>query len=343
MWRTGKTYIIAELSANHCGDYEKAVQLVKEAHKAGADAVKLQTYKPETITLQSDNEHFVINNETLWDGQTLWDLYQTAHTPWEWHKPLQQLAHSLGLDFFSSPFDETAVDFLEELNVPCYKIASFEVCDHLLLKKIASTGKPVIMSTGASDKHEIREAVYLLRKHGVTDLCLLKCTSAYPAKIEDANLAGMKYLKNTYVCDIGLSDHTNGIIVPITAVAMGATVIEKHIKLSDNSGSLDDAFSLTPQRFKEMVDGVRIAESAIGQPIFTNRSHFKRSLFVCKDIKTGEPFTQDHVKSVRPGSGLHTRYWDNVIGSTAKMDLKAGTPLQRNHFVTQNPTPQKDE
>ncbi len=323
----GGAYIIAELSANHNQDFESALQLVHAAKEAGANAVKLQTYRPDTITIDCDNDHFKIDG-TLWAGQSLYQLYEKAYTPWEWHEPLQKAAHDMGMDFFTSPFDITAVDFLETLDVPVYKVASFEVSDHILLKKIAQTGKPVIMSTGASDLKEITEAVYVLRENGCKDLCILKCTSAYPAAIEDANLRSIPMLKQMFGVEAGLSDHTLGIEVPIAAVCLGATIVEKHLTLSRNSGSPDDEFSLEPDEFKQMVSGIRKAEAALGSVQFTEKSkQFKRSLFVVKDIAAGEEITEDNIRSIRPGNGLHTRYYDQVCGLIAVRNLPRGTPL----------------
>jgi pseudaminic acid synthase len=320
------------LSCNHNQNYNSAIELIHAAHLAGADAVKLQTYTPDTITLNSKKDYFKING-TIWDNQYLYDLYEKAYTPWDWYPSLKKEANDLGMELFSSPFDPTAVDFLEQYDTPAYKIASFEITDHILIKKIAQTKKPVIISSGMASKEELSEAINLLRQHGCNDICMLKCTSAYPAKPEDANLITMKDMSEQFNVITGISDHTIGIEVPITAVALGAKIIEKHFILSRNSESPDDAFSLTPSEFKQMVDSVRIAEKSIGEITYggvkteEECKKFRRSLFVCKDIKKGELFTTENVRSVRPGKGLHTKYYDDVIGKVAKYDIEYGEPL----------------
>lgn len=332
------TYIVAELSCNHNQNFELAKKLVIAAKESGADAIKLQTYRPDTITLKCDNEYFQIKNGTLWDGSTLYDLYSKAFTPWEWHLPLKTLASDLGLDFFSSPFDITAVDFLEELNVPCYKVASFEVNDHILLKKIAQTKKPVILSTGTSELSEIADAVSILKENGTTQLCILKCTSEYPAPIEKANLKTIKNMAQTFNCVAGLSDHTLGIEVPIAAVCLGANFIEKHFTLDKLSGSPDDAFSLEPAEFKQMVSSIRIVEKALGSIDYCKHLNpqkniiFRRSLFAVRDISKGEVFSENNVKSVRPGYGLHTKYYPQVLGKKASKNIEFGTPLSWSHI-----------
>lgn len=329
------TYIIAELSANHNQKLENAIQLIKEASKCGANAIKLQTYTPETITLNCKKDYFQIKG-TLWNNQYLYDLYDKAYTPWEWHKELKEEANKLGMDLFSSPFDVTAIDYLELLDFPAYKIASCEITDHILIKRIAQTGKPVIISSGMASKEELKEAVDLLKQNGCNQICMLKCTSAYPAKPEDANLITMKDMAESFNVISGLSDHTLGIEVPVTSVALGAKVIEKHFTLSRDSGSPDDAFSLTPEEFKLMVDSIRIAEKSIGKITYggvkseDDCKNFRRSLFVCKDIKKGETFTKENIKSIRPGNGLHTKYYDEIIGKTAKNDIEFGEPLNWN-------------
>lgn len=328
-----KTYIIAELSANHNQKLENALELVREAYKCGADAVKLQTYTPDTITLNSNKSYFQIKGGSLWDGETLYSLYKKAYTPWEWHKELKDEANKLGMDLFSSPFDVTAVDFLESLNVPAYKIASCEITDHILIKKIAQTKKPVIISSGMASKEELCEAVDLLRQNGCNEICMLKCTSAYPALPEDANLITMKDMENSFGVITGLSDHTLGIEVPIASVVLGAKIIEKHFTLSRNSGSPDDPFSLTPSEFKQMVDSIRIVEKTIGKVLYSGTENealtkkHRRSLFVCCDIKKGELFTKDNIRSVRPCDGLHTKYYDDVLGKKAVCDIEYGEPL----------------
>ena len=331
------TYFIAELSCNHNQDKSVALKLIEEAHKAGANAIKLQTYTPDTITLKCNRPEFKeCLNGSIWEGQTLYDLYSKAYTPWEWHKELKEYANSLGLDLFSSPFDTTAVDFLETLNVPAYKIASFEITDHILIKRIAQTGKPVIISSGMASKGELEEAVNLLRKNGTTEICMLKCTSAYPAKPEDANLLTIKNMKESFNVIGGLSDHTLGIEVPIASVCLGARVIEKHFTLSRTSGSADDAFSLTPDEFKQMIDSVRIVEKTLGKITYggvnkeKSSKNYRRSLFVVKYIKKGEAFTKENIRSIRPSNGLHTKYYEEILGKTAREDIEYGSPLSWN-------------
>ena len=325
-------YIIAELSANHNHDLGRAEQTIRAAADAGADAIKLQTYTANTLTIDCNNDYFQIKG-TLWEGKNLYQLYQNAYTPWEWHARLQSLAHELGLDFFSTPFDATAVDFLESLNLPCYKIASFELVDMPLLKKIAATGKPVIMSTGMASLAEIDEAVFTLRSNGTRDLVLLKCTSSYPAPPEEANLLTIPHMAQAFQCPVGLSDHTMGSAVAIAAVSLGACVIEKHFTLSRADGGPDGAFSMEPHEFKQMVNDIRVAEKALGKVSYelTEKEKlskvFRRSLFVVKDIKAGEKFTEENVRSIRPGHGLHTRFLCEILGRHAKKTIVRGTPL----------------
>jgi len=333
MFKFYKTYIIAELSCNHNQDIKKAYQLIKAAHDAGADAVKLQTYTPDTMTINSNKSYFKeCLNGTLWEGKTLYELYSKAFTPWEWHKELKEYANSLGLDLFSTPFDTTSVDFLENLNVPCYKIASFENIDHILLKKVAETKKPVIISSGMASFKELEESLKVLKENGCPEICLLKCTSAYPSKLEEANLLTIKDMQEKFNVTIGLSDHTMGIEVPITAVALGAKVIEKHFKLENDSGSEDDAFSLTPEEFKLMVTSVRNVEKIIGNVKYnseceSNSKKFRRSLFVVKDIKEGDTFSSENVRSIRPANGLEVKYFYEIVGKKAKKNIESGTPL----------------
>ena len=329
-----QTYFIAELSCNHNQDKSVCFKLIDEAHKAGADAVKLQTYTADTMTIKCDKPLFKdCLNGTLWEGQTLHELYQKAYTPWEWHKELKEYANKLGMDLFTSPFDTTAVDFLETLDMPAYKIASFEITDHILIKRIAQTGKPVIISSGMASLSELNDAVSLLRQHGTTQICMLKCTSAYPAKPEDANLITIKHMAKTFGIVSGLSDHTLGIEVPIASVLLGARVIEKHFTLSRDSGSPDDAFSLTPPEFKQMIDCIRIVEKTVGKITYagvnseSSSKRFRRSLFVVEDVKKGDILTDKNVRSIRPSNGLHTRFYVEVIGKTATQDIEKGTPL----------------
>jgi pseudaminic acid synthase len=326
-------YVIAELSANHRQNFDQAVQIVHAAKEAGADAVKLQTYTADTITLRSDKECFRITGGTLWDGRILHDLYQEAFTPWEWQPKLKKIAGDLDMHLFSSAFDDTAVDFLEEMNVPAHKLASFELIDIGLIRKMAGTGKPLIMSTGMGSEDEISEAVATARAAGASQIALLKCTSAYPAPPEEANLLTIAELARRFDCPVGLSDHTMGIEVPLVAVALGACIIEKHLCLRRSDGGPDGAFSLEPHEFKAMVQSVRIAEKALGTVQFASgpgeaRSrHFRRSLFVVKDIKSGELFTKQNVRSIRPADGLHPRHLDEILGKSAACDLEQGTPL----------------
>jgi N-acetylneuraminate synthase len=326
-------YIIAEMSANHNQDFEQAVRIIQAAKEAGADAVKLQTYTPDTITINSDREYFRIQG-TIWEGRNLYDLYGEAYTPWEWQPKLKQAANDLGIDCFSSPFDHTAVDFLETMDVPAYKIASFELVDIPLIQKIARTGKPIIMSTGMATLAEIEEAVRTVRAAGAAQLALLKCTSAYPSPPEDMHLRTIPHLSEAFQVPVGLSDHTSGVAVPVAAVALGACIVEKHFTLSRDNPGPDSAFSLEPHEFKAMVEAVRTAEQALGTVRYdvTEREQasrvFRRSLFVVKDIQAGEAFTPEHIRSIRPGYGLHTRHLDEVLGRRAARDIARGTPLE---------------
>lgn len=326
------TYIVAEMSANHGQNFEQAVKILKAAKEAGADAIKLQTYTPDTITIDCNNEYFQIKG-TVWDGRTLHELYSEASTPWEWQPKLKKLANDLGLDFFSSPFDRTAVDFLEELSVPAYKVASFEIVDIPLIEYIARKGKPMIMSTGMATLSELDEAVQAARKSGATQIALLKCTSAYPAPLEEMNLRTIPHLADAFHVLVGLSDHTLGIAVPAGAVALGACIIEKHFTLSRSIPGPDSEFSLEPQEFKAMVEAIRAVEKALGKVHYglseqeAKSQVFRRSLFVVKDVKAGERFTAENVRSVRPGYGLHPRYLREIIGRRAAREIKRGTPL----------------
>ena len=332
------TYIIAELSANHGGSIDQALNVIRAMKDAGADAVKLQTYTADTLTLKSDRPEFRVGEGTLWEGRTLYDLYEEAHTPWEWHEQLFQLANELGMDCFSTPFDKTAVDFLETLNPPCYKIASFELVDLPLIEYVASKGRPIIMSTGMGTLAEISEAVAVIKKAGVP-LALLKCTSAYPSPPESMNLRTIPHLSEAFDVPSGLSDHTLGISVPIAAVALGACIIEKHVTLSRNDPGPDSAFSLEPHEFKQLVDSVRVTEKSLGKVNYqlTDKEIaskvFRRSLFVVNHIRAGETFTQDHVRSIRPGNGLPPSHISEVIGRTASRDIERGTPVSRDCFM----------
>ncbi|HVN19618.1 MAG TPA: pseudaminic acid synthase [Dongiaceae bacterium] len=327
------TFIVAEVSANHNRDFSRAVRIIEEAKKAGADAVKLQTYTPDTITMSSDNRHFRIEGGTIWDGRNLHELYGEAFTPWEWQPKLKKLASDLGMDCFSSAFDATAVDFLESMGVPAHKVASFELVDLPLIRKMALTGKPMIMSTGMATLEEIEEAVKTARKAGATQIALLKCTSAYPAPVEEMNLRTIPELSRRFGVPVGLSDHTLGISVPVAAVAVGACIIEKHITLSRAEPGPDSAFSLEPDEFKETVDAIRVAEKALGEVHFGFSPHeessriYRRSLFVVEDVRRGDLLTMKNVRSIRPGHGLHTRHLQQVLGQRAACDIQRGTPL----------------
>ena len=328
-----RTLLVAELSANHNGSIERAEAIIRAAADAGADAVKLQTYTADTLTIACDNEYFRIKG-TLWEGRTLYELYQEAHTPWEWTPRLMGLARELGMDCFSTPFDAGAVDFLEGCGVSRYKIASFELVDIPLLKKVAATGKPVIMSTGMATLGEIDEAVRTLRDNGAGGLTLLKCTSAYPAPPEEADLRTIPHLAQSFGCRAGLSDHTMGSAVAVAAVALGAAVIEKHFPLSRADGGPDGSFSMEPEEFRQMVRDVRTVEKALGTvsyaltPAQAVSRVFRRSLFVVKDVRKGELFTSENVRSIRPGHGLPPRYLPQVLGRTAHCDIARGTPLR---------------
>ncbi len=325
-------YVIAEVSANHRQNLEVAEEIVRTAKKAGADAVKLQTYTPDTITLACDREEFRVAGGTIWDGRNLHELYGEAYTPWEWQPKLKKMAEDLGMDLFSSAFDSTAVDFLEQLGVPAHKVASFELVDVPLIQRMARTGKPLIMSTGMATVEEIEEAVQTAREAGATEIALLKCTSAYPAPVEEMNLRTIPEMARRFAVPVGLSDHTMGIAVPVAAVALGACIVEKHLTLSRTPGP-DSAFSLEPQEFKAMVDAVRTAEKALGSVNFgasgkeeASRA-FRRSLFVVEDVKRGGVFTAENVRSIRPGNGLHPRHLPEVLGKRAARDAERGTPL----------------
>lgn len=326
-------FIIAELSANHNGDKQVAIDTIRAAKRTGADAIKLQTYTPDTLTIDSDKSYFQIDQGTLWDGKTLYDLYKEAFTPWEWHKELFDVAREEGLICFSSPFDLTAVDFLEELDAPAYKIASFEIQDIPLIEYAASRQKPMIISTGIATEKDIQLAIDTCHSVGNHDIIILKCTSAYPAPVELANLRTMTDIKSRFGVEVGLSDHTYGTTVPVVATALGAKVIEKHFILDKSIGGPDADFSLDEREFTELVTAVRNTEKSLGQVTYAlsekvekNRK-FARSLFVVEDIKQGEVFTNKNVRSIRPGYGLHPKYYKQILGSQAKRDLERGTPL----------------
>lgn len=324
-------YIIAELSANHGHDFEKACELVRIARETGADAVKLQTYTPDTITLDCDNEFFRIGGGTLWDSHRLHDLYAEAYMPWEWQPRLMALARDLGLHCFSSPFDFTAVDFLEACDVPAYKIASFELVDIPLIRRVAGTGKPLIISTGMASLEEIREAV--AAAEGANGLALLKCTSGYPAQPAEMNLLTIPHLRETFGVPIGLSDHTMSDVASIASIALGGCIIEKHLTLARANGGPDSAFSLEPTEFTRLVDSIRTTEAALGAPNYevgekeaASRA-FRRSLFAVADISAGETFSGENVRSIRPAYGLHTRHFDEILQKKAAQDIKRGSPI----------------
>jgi pseudaminic acid synthase len=333
-----KVFIIAELSANHNQQKEIAIATIRAAKKAGADAIKLQTYTPDTLTIDCDNQFFQINQGTLWDGRTLYGLYKDAYTPWEWHNELFNVAKEENLICFSSPFDLSAVDFLNSLNVPAYKIASFEIQDVQLIAYAASKGKPMIISTGIAEEDDIQLAIKTCYENDNRDIVLLKCTSSYPAPVELANLYTMVDMKTRFGVEIGLSDHTLGETVPIVATALGAKVIEKHFILDKALGGPDAEFSMDPNEFKKMVDEVRRAELSLGainyeipNEVKTNRK-FARSIFVIEDITEGGIITKDNVKSIRPGYGLHPKFLNEIIGKSTKVSLKRGTPLKLEHI-----------
>ena len=325
-------YVVAEMSANHNQDFEQAVRILHAASESGADAIKLQTYTPDTLTIDCDREFFRIGG-TIWEGRTLYGLYAEAYTPWDWQPKLKTVANDLGLDFFSTPFDATAVDFLETVGVPAYKVASFEIVDLPLIRRIARTGKPMILSTGMATLAEIDEAVRTARGAGATQIALLKCTSAYPAPPEEMNLRTIPHLAEAFGVPVGVSDHTLGIAVPVAAVAVGACIVEKHFTLSRRLHGPDSAFSLEPDDFKAMVVAIREAEKALGGVRYQATENesgsraFRRSLFVVQDVRAGEPFTDQNVRSIRPGFGLHTRYLPEVLGRRARRDIERGTPL----------------
>lgn len=327
-------FVIAEMSGNHNQSIERAFAIIDAAAKCGAHAIKLQTYTPDTMTIRSSNGLFNIDDEdSLWKGRNLYDLYAEAHTPWEWHAPLFEYAQKKGLIIFSTPFDETAVDFLESLNVAAYKVASFENTDIPLLKKVASTGKPVIMSTGLATLSDLDQAVSVLKENGCKDLVLLKCTSTYPATPENTNLRTIPHMQQMFNCHVGLSDHTMGIGAAIAAVSLGARVIEKHFTLRRADGGVDSRFSIEPNELESLVVETERAFLAMGeiqygiQEVEKKSMRFKRSLYIVKDIKAGELFTNENLRVIRPGDGLAPKYYDRFIGKTAKIDFKSGTPL----------------
>lgn len=331
-------YVIAEMSANHNGSLETALHIIEEAHRAGADAVKLQTYRPDTITLDCDSEDFRIRGG-LWDGKTLYQLYQQAHLPWEWHQPLFEHARKIGITIFSSPFDNTAVDLLENLNAPAYKIASFEAVDLPLIKYVASTGKPMIISTGMADAEEIQEAIDAARSGGCKELAILHCVSGYPAPAADYNLRTIPDMIHRFGLVTGLSDHTLDNTTAITSIALGSAVIEKHFTLNRSNGGPDDSFSLEPQELAVLRRGVRTAWESLGQVDFGRKSseqgnaQFRRSLYFVRDLKAGSVITADSVRSVRPGFGLPPKYFDEIVGRTVINDVCKNSPVSKSFIV----------
>lgn len=329
-----QVFIIAELSANHNGNLKIAIDTIRAAKRAGADAIKLQTYTADTITLDCDKEDFVIKGGTLWDGKTMYSLYKEAYTPWEWHKELFRVAKEEGLVCFSSPFDTTAVDFLEDLKTPIYKIASFEITDIPLIRYAASKRKPMIISTGIASYQDIELAVNTCREEGNEDITILKCTSAYPATLEDANLLSMQQIAKDFNVKVGLSDHTLGVTAPVVATALGASVIEKHFILDKSIGGPDASFSLDFDEFSEMVVAVRNAEKTMGEVTYNLREsqikgkQFARSLYVAMDMQAGDVVTEKNVRSVRPGFGLHPKHLSEILGKSVNQDLGVGTAFQ---------------
>ncbi len=337
-------FMIAEMSGNHNQSIEKAYKLIDQAKEAGADAVKIQTYTADTITIKSQRSEFFINDEnSLWYGKSLYELYELAHTPWDWHKELFEYARSNGITLFSSPFDRTAIDFLEQLGNPIYKIASFELMDLDLISYAASTGKPLIMSTGVATLGEISEAVNVALKKGSGDVTLLHCISSYPASPSNYNVKTIEALKKTFGLPVGISDHSLGTAVSVAAVALGATTVEKHFVLDRSEGGVDSDFSLEPQEFKALTNDCRMAAASLGEVSLRlsvdenpGQRQFSRSLYVVKDIKRGEVLTRENIRSIRPGIGLHPRNLEKCLGRIARADLEKGTPLSINHFEDRN-------
>ena len=331
-------FIIAELSANHGGKISIAKESIKAIASSGANAVKLQTYTADTLTIDCKKEDFIIKGTTLWDEKSLYDLYKEAYTPWEWHKELFDYARSLGLEVFSTPFDISAVDFLEKLDPPAYKIASFEITDYALIRYVAAKGKPMIISTGIATIQEIQDVVDICHEVGNNEIILLKCTSAYPAPLEDANLAMIPNLAETFGVISGFSDHTLGTTAPVVATAFGAKVIEKHFILDKSIGGADADFSLDFNEFKQMVKAIREAEKLFGKIDYSlnekkqNSRQFARSLYIVKDVKAGEAVTEENIRSIRPGYGMHPKYLDKVLGKKFRNNYKKGTPLAWEHI-----------
>ena len=334
-----RTLLVAEVSANHLQDYGRAEAIIRAAKEAGADAVKLQTYTPDTITLDCDNDYFQITQGTIWDGTTLHKLYEEAYTPWEWQPKLMELANGLGMECFSSPFDATAVDFMREMDMPAYKVASFEINDIPLIRRIARIGKPIIFATGIAYLEDIERALAVCKEEGNEQVILLKCTSTYPSPYEDMNLKVIPHMAETFDCLAGLSDHSMGTAVAVAGVALGAKMVEKHLTLSRADGGPDAAFSMEPEEFRKMAEEIRIVEKALGRVTYELTEKQKksredgRSLFVVEDIGKGEIFTEENVRSIRPAFGMHTMYYDEVIGKKARVDIAKGTPLDWKYIL----------
>lgn len=337
--KDNSVFIIAELSANHNGSLDTALETIRAAKRAGADAIKLQTYTADTLTIQSDRDDFIIKSGSIWDGKTFYDLYKNAYTPWEWHEELFKCAREEGLICFSSPFDKSAVDFLEKLDVPAYKIASFEITDIPLIEYIASKGKPLIISTGIATLDDIELALDACCCMNNNNIALLKCTSSYPAPIEESNIVMISDFRERFNVIPGLSDHTIGSTVPIVATALGARIIEKHFILDRSIGGPDASFSMNEVEFAEMVKSVREAEKAVGRVTYKatekqiKSREFSRSLYVVKDINEGEVFTNDHIKSIRPGFGTHPKYLNKILGKKAKVSLKRGMRMDLKYII----------
>jgi len=331
-----KPFVVGELSGNHNGDINRAFQLLEEAKKAGVDAVKIQTYTADTMTIDHDGDDFNIKGG-LWDGYSLYTLYEEAHTPWEWHTRLFDKAKELGLTLFSTPFDMTSVDFLEELDVPAYKVASFECTDLNLIKRVAETGKPIIISTGMADLSEIAETVSVVREAGNENIILMHCVSVYPSNPEDANLRTIPHLSDTFDVMVGLSDHTMGLAVSVASISLGAVVVEKHFTLKRSDGGPDSGFSLEPDELTALVDGCHTAWSALGEISYKRNQKeesnlvFRRSLYVVEDVQAGESLTDKNIRSIRPGYGMSPKYYPEVIGCKALTNLKKGTPLTKEY------------
>ncbi len=330
-------YIIAELSGNHNGSLQRAKKLISVAKECGADCVKLQTYTPETMTIKSDRDDFKITGG-LWDGYTLWDLYESAHTPYNWQKKLFLYARKIGIDCISTPFDESAVDLLESIDIPFYKIASFELTDLPLVEYIASKKKPIILSTGMANKKEIKESIDIIKRYGCGDFVLLHCVSGYPTPIEEMNLNTIKLLRKEFKCEVGLSDHTLSNIAATVSIGLGVKIIEKHFTLKRSDGGPDAAFSMEPNELKDLCHSAKAASLSLGKasfnkkPVEEENSKFRRSIYIVKDIKKGDIFTKDNLKRIRPGYGLSPKYYFEMLGKASKKEVKAGTPSKLSFF-----------